>query len=209
MTSNTTGTHNALYDDLIPAATYKVYSDVCKELGQDIPLLKDSQTKDMKNFMASEIYSKSFAGLSQEQSDKIKGMLLNGISQGRKPDNMIKSIIRITGKDFPLKNAEGILWGEYHAITNKAREWAFRQSDPKGEKLYRWLGPQQPGRTTTVCTNIKTRTAKGVTLDRLKEIIREESEKGKVRGEVDKSFEGREFQGHFGCRHTYVRHFRK
>ena len=181
---------------------------MCKELGHEVPILKDTQEQAMKLFMSDSIYSKSFAGLSKLESDKIKAMLLTGIAKGRNPDLMLKSIMQIAGKNFPKNKAGGILWGEYQAITNKAREWSFRQSDPKGTEKYRWLSTPDNRRTKT-CERISSRTSKGVTLDRLNQIIKEEMDRSKKLGELDKSFEGRDYQPHYLCRSTYVRHFGK
>ena len=95
--------------------------------------------------------------------------------------------------------AERIARTETQALQNAVREWSYKKVDPDEKFLYRWLNPLDH-RTSDVCKNIVGRSSRGVKLDELRSIVKEESIKG--------GFDGsREWTPHISCRSSWSRHF--
>ena len=110
--------------------------------------------------------------------------------------NIIKSLQGVV--DTERYKLERIARTESHHVQTMAREKSYSENVNLSEQKFKWVGPNQPGRTTINCTLIKARTAKGVTLDELKQIVREESD--------PKTYNpARPFTPHINCRHTFVR----
>ena len=117
-------------------------------------------------------------------------------------DSIAKKIAKETGIDFD--QARTIVRTESTGISNNLRDRRYRERDPDGNFRYDWIGPND-FRTTQICKNITSRIAseghgKGVSLDRLHEIVKEESLKGNGPG-----WQYRDLLPHIGCRHSLVR----
>lgn len=156
---------------------------------------KDSMT-DLVNFAKLSLFKKVFDNLSKAQSDKIKSMFLKALVLKTGYRELTKKILKITGEDKTGGEIENIVRTEMNALKNKSREFTFKQADPKGERKYSWISSPDSRRTDT-CKRISLRTAKGVSLEKLKEIVKEESKKDFP------EFIQRDFQAHYGCRSTF------
>ncbi len=117
-------------------------------------------------------------------------------------DSIAHRIARETGIEF--EQARVIVRTESTGISNNLRDRRYRERDPNGEFRYGWIGADD-FRTTDICKNIKSQIAsegrgKGVSLDRIHEIVRAESIKGNIKG-----WKYRKLLPHINCRHSLVR----
>ncbi|WP_457556330.1 hypothetical protein [Candidatus Pyrohabitans sp.] len=140
-----------------------------------------------------------FKNLSEAESRIIHEVIIDSMLQ---PQGWsINSIIENIRKALPhLKidrdRFETIVRTETTVVINKARELEYKARDPKGEFLYRWVGPSDE-RTTQICMEIKEKSADGLPLDELKKLVTETARKY---GSTP-----REWTPHINCRHTFVR----
>jgi len=176
----------------------KVLNDTLKE--EKISMNIEKQTeglKDMSNFISDSLFEKTFDGISKTISDRIKDYLVRALTKGYSPQQMITRVSKEKGID--IIRAEVIVRTEIQALQNSVREWSYDKVDPEHKYKYFWLSVDDD-RRTQVCKNISERTKNGVLLDKLKEVIKEESIKG--------GFDGsREFTPHIFCRSTWARKF--
>lgn len=145
----------------------------------------------------------AFKDFQKTLSDKLSQAVKDVLSSTEPTvDNIVKAMRNIVnGERYKL---ERIARTESHSFVLSGRELAFRQSDPKNNWLYEWVGPND-NRTSGVCKLIKERVSKegegnGVPLERLKTIIKEESVKFNKAG-----WQFRDWQPHINCRHTAVK----
>jgi hypothetical protein len=128
-------------------------------------------------------YWEKYAGLTKEQSDVVNGIIfLNVIRKNYSRKSIAEEIAKTVGID--IEKAELIVSTELAHIMNKAREIAYREKT-KVEK-FRYVNSKD---ACEVCRAIAERVKKGVTLDELKEIVKE------VAGE-----KSREYIAHPRCR---------
>lgn len=174
-----------------------IYKSVKNEINPKLKLIKKDYEEDLK-ILEDQLYDKAFDNLTVEESNKVKQILIDSIDEELSISELEKRINTALNGKITLGAIENIIRTEYSAITNKARELNYLKTDPKGEKLYFWLSSPDFRRTPT-CANITERTRNGVTMKRLKEIIREEAHA------TDPTFEVRDWTPHYGCRSTWVR----
>lgn len=170
-----------------------VRQDVELEINKNIVITKDSKVQEA----SAAFWDKTFEGLTKLQSNKVKQIILRGISSKKTIDKIKEQIQRELGLDE--EQAQAIAGTEHQAITNKLREITFTEDDPEGEYKFKWLSIPDY-RRTKICENITDRTKNGVTMEKLKEIIHEESIAGGFDGE-------REFTSHPNCRSIFSRFF--
>jgi len=167
------------------------FNYVEKSMNQNIIMKAD----DMTEFIKKAIYDLAFQGLSVKKSDLIKNYLLSKAGDRISLDTIVKEIKDIAGLTKP--EAERIGRTEFlSVIQNKAREFAYRQADPDDENKYVWMGPDDH-RTTKICKNITKRVSNGVSLDKLKSIIKSEADKATYDA-------NRPWTPHINCRHRLV-----
>lgn len=198
ITSTTTGVFNPIHGRRRRMEKYmtKVLSDLIKEEKVSISIEKQTEgIKDMSEFISDSLFDKQFDGISKTVSERIKDYLVRALTKGYSPQRMIDRVSKEKGID-KIK-AEVIVRTEIQALQNAVREWSYGKIDPDEKFKYKWIGPSDD-RTTKICTNIKSRTLKGVLLSELKEIVNEES----IKGGFDAS---REYTPHIKCRHTFVK----
>ncbi|MCH7759981.1 hypothetical protein IIA15_01050 [candidate division TA06 bacterium] len=176
---------------------------VAKE--EDLELDIEKQDDIFIKFLLASTYQKAFQGVSKTLSDQAKAQMVRMLL---KQDSMQEIAVYLARKlKIQDAQAEKIARTEVQAIQNGIREYAFKQSDPEDHNVYKWLGPQDH-RTTKICERIKKRSARGVKMDKLRQIVKEEVEKGIKRGELPADFDPREWTPHYQCRHRFIRHFR-
>jgi hypothetical protein len=114
---------------------------------------------------------RTFDNTTREISIDIQRMVFGGLER---KTGYTKVARRIEEKhDLPPQQAETIVQTESHEIEGVMREINFQESDPYGREKYRWV-VNRDKRRCAICERIGDRTKNGVTLERLKEIIREE-----------------------------------
>ena len=176
-------------------------------LSKHKPYLETIQKADpegLTDFIEQSIYSRNFAGMEKSISEQIKDFILRGIAKKYSKGRVVKYIKRKSGADD--YQADNIYRTENNALRNKVREWAYKQIDPEGVQLYKWIGPND-SRTTNICKAISQRTRDGVNMKELNEVITDEVQKAKERKELPENFEMRDWCPHFSCRHTMIRHY--
>lgn len=97
--------------------------------------------------------------------------------------------------------AETIARTETASAVNTAREEAYEERG-LADARFRWTGPSD-ARTTEACEWLKDRTADGVTLERLRELI--EDAPTHDDDMQDNMARPENYLPHISCRHTYVR----
>lgn len=88
---------------------------------------------------------------------------------------------------------------EVQAQQNEFRERMYEKMEGSENFKYRWINPMDD-RTTDICRAIVHRTDNGVTMEKLKEIVKQESRK-----EDFDLYKDKPFTPHFNCRSTFVR----
>lgn len=159
---------------------------------------KAELTGESLRILESAVYSKKFDGMGKKLSDRIKDYLIEGVQKNRPEPEMVKAVIEMAG--IEKGDAETIVRTEANALRNKLREISARINDPEGQFKYMWIGPNDY-RTTDICTAIKNRSEKGVTLDKLKDIVEDEAHK------ADPNWDVRDWNPHGNCRHSFIRAF--
>jgi len=142
------------------------------------------------------LWDKVYEGFTKRKSREINNILLRGAAENWSEKRLMDELVRKFGMDEA--QAEGIVRTEMHELKSKAREIAYKMADPEGEAKYKWINPLD-SRTTKVCKELVERTKNGVTLDRLKELVKEVASKY--------GFKAREFTPHPNCRSTFIRVF--
>jgi len=122
--------------------------------------------------------------------------MILAIKLGYQMKQIMKYVYSKTGSKMSSGQSDVIARTETQALQNKSREWSYKKIDPEGKLKYKWLNPVDD-RTTDVCRNIVRRTNKGVTMNQLKQIIKDEGKKG--------GHDPRELTPHVNCRSTFVR----
>ncbi len=200
--SETEGVYNPVHGRRRRIKEYmkKVLQDTIEKEKVSMDITKqESGLEEMSEFITDSVYSKKFDGISKAISDRIKDYLVRALNKGYPIEKIRDHIVREGRGEVALMQAETIARTEIQALHNAVREWSYKKIDKENKFLYRWHGPDDD-RVTLVCKNIKARTIKGVSLDKLREIVKEESIKG--------GFDGsREWTPHYSCRHTFLRHF--
>jgi len=144
------------------------------------------------------IYKRAFEGLTKAQSNEVRSIIVkNIISKKTQKTTMNKliSLLKITPNQ-----AERIVRTEEHEIATTLRETDFALRDPTEKNKYKWIGPSDH-RTSAVCESIKRKTKKGVSMDKLKEIIQKETTRFNPKWTV------KDWTPHPNCRHSFVRVF--
>jgi len=207
VTSDTEGVYNPVHDPRrkdIKEYLNKTFMNIAKEetehnksLVIDVNKAQDRMDS-IIDIIAKALYHKKFKGIDKKTSDQIKNYIVKALREGKTLSQVMKYI---RSKGIDEQQAENIARTESHAVQTTVREWSYKQTDPDGEFLYKWIGPDD-FRTSKLCTTIKSRTQNGVKLDELKNIIEEESKK-----ELGDSWEVRGFNPHINCRHNFIRYF--
>lgn len=112
------------------------------------------------------------------------------------PESIQRSL---TPQPIILTEKEKIDRTEEQARQTKQRAENYLLMDGSENFKYKWIGPNDD-RTTDICRNIKRRTTSGVSLKRLREIIRQEGRKGGF-----EIFKENPYTPHINCRHTLIR----
>lgn len=203
VTTSTTGVSNTRFGirrRILERYMQKVLREIIEK--EKVSLSIEKQTKGVKEMVESintNLYDKKFEGFTVAASNSIKEYLVTALKNGYSMSRITKHIMRKGGSSITIVKAEMIARTEIQALQNTVREWSYKKLDPKLEFKYKWLGPNDD-RTTKICRTIKSRTSKGVSLNKLREIVKEESIKG--------GFDGsREWTPHIFCRHSFVRSF--
>lgn len=208
VTSSTPGVSNAVYGRRkkdVERYVHKVLTGIINKEKIDIPIEKaEADLPDIAEFISRNIYSKSFNGVSKSISELIKEYIVKAMVRGYPLGRVIKYVYKKGGKNISKFQAEVIARTEGQALKTTAREWSYKKVDPEGNFKFKWISISDD-RQTDQCKSVAERTKNGVLMERLKEIIKEESDKAKGRGDLPKNYNVRDYNGHFQCRSTFVR----
>ena len=123
-------------------------------------------------------------------------ILIEGVTS---EDKIIDIKKKIENLGIDSQQAELITRSEQAILKNTGREFSFKQSDPKGENLYKWAGPNDK-RTSDVSKEIVKLSKKGLPLEELKKLVRKIAIKHGFKPT-------RDWQSHPNQRHFFVRKF--
>ncbi|MCK5609011.1 hypothetical protein KAR91_44465 [Candidatus Pacearchaeota archaeon] len=143
----------------------------------------------------------NFKNFSLKEVDLVHDVLFEKMTQpqGWSMNSIVKDLQKaLPGKS--LNQLENITKTETTEIMNTAREISYKESDTP-QQTYRWVGPDQPGRTTKICTEIKRRVGAGKPLEDVKRILHEVASKYENEGGTP----DRNMTPHYRCRHTLLR----
>ncbi len=205
VTTTTPGVYNPSYSrrgKRLKDFVAKIMGDITKD-SQEIAKLNRADEKDLRGFIEDSLYSYSFDGINKSVSEQIKDFILKATLKGYPQERVLNYI---QNKGATLGQAKNIFRTESHALRTKVREWSYDKLDPEDEFKYKWLGPDD-NRRTPICEAITKRTRNGMSMAQLKQVINEEVDKAKRRGELPTGYDAREFTPHFQCRHTFIRAF--
>ncbi len=201
ITTNTPGVFSPRYRRRKELEMYfhKVLNEIMKEEKKVLSLEKQKKgMEDITEFIEDSLFDRKFGDMSKSISDRIKDYMLKALRNGY-PISRITNYIKRNAEGMDTGQAERIARTETQALQNAVREWSYKKVDPDEKFLYRWLNPLDH-RTSDVCKNIVGRSSRGVKLDELRSIVKEESIKG--------GFDGsREWTPHISCRSSWSRHF--
>ena len=174
-------------------------NDITKSEDQQNDIL--NKADDLRRFIEEGLFNRKFQGLSKSMSELIKEFILRAVSKGYSMERVMNYMER---KGVPKKQASAIFRTEVHELRNRSREWSYEQLP--GEHKFKWIGPGDHRRTET-CARITERTKDGVSIEKLKRIIQEETQNAKDRGELPANYEARDYTPHFNCRHVFVKKY--
>jgi hypothetical protein len=170
----------------------KAWEEIERDEDKNLILKAD----ELKEFLKKAISETAFSGVSKSASDRIKEYLLNEVDKRISMKKIVDAVMKFG--EITKPDAERIVRTEFQSVLkNKAREYAYLKADPEGEYKYKWLGPTDH-RTTAICKKIKSRTARGVSMDKLKQIIKQEADPAIYQSD-------RPFTPHINCRHVLIR----
>jgi len=171
-------------------------------LSEDDGLIVKARWEEVQEALRQGSLWESYVGLSGNEIDTLNGLLAEEFQKTNVSLNRITERITET-LGLPEARARLIGQTEMAAVLNKARELDYAERDPAGEFRYKALNPVDH-RTTKCCERIVKRTERGVPMDELKKIFKEESER--FAAETNSNFRyTRDFVPHYGCRTSYVR----
>lgn len=138
-----------------------------------------------------------FKGVFDNMETSMKKNLLEGIEKFYAEPGSLNSLVDNLSESVDLQRSrlETIARTETQHVSTLARAESYKKVDPRGERLFKWIGPTD-SRTTAVCKEITNLTKKGVKLKELKRIISEVAKKY--------GFKARDFTPHYSCRHTHI-----
>jgi len=148
----------------------------------------------------SKVLWKAYARMDDSLSEKINNIITESYA---KPEEFsISGMVKKIKEEAFAENyrLERIVRTESHVASMTGREIGFRKVDPEGTFKYIWR-VRKDKRTSKVCKAIDTRIPpKGIPLDKLKAILKEESMRY-----GGKKWEYRDFVPHINCRSRLVR----
>lgn len=175
----------------------RILNDVVKETKSPYDVTKaKGETDDFVEFIEENLFKDDFKGVTHAKSDIIKEFLVKALRKGYSMARVMKYIERVGGKNVTPFKAETIARTETQALRNTMREWSYKKVDPKEEMRYKWINPMD-NRTSEICSNLVARTRGGVTLKRLRELVKAEAQAHGLKP--------REWTPHPNCRSTFVR----
>jgi len=178
----------------------KAIDDVEKEL--NINIYREKAAKgNIHSAIKRSLFRRRFSDLSKPQSDRVRRVLTSAFESGEHTMLGVVRKLMAISKEISRFQAEMIVRTEQSAVYNTARELSYKEADPQDKMLYKWIGPTD-ARTTDICKNIKSRSMKGVSMEELKKIVKDESRK------ADANWAVRDWVPHANCRHSFVRYFK-
>ena len=198
VTTNTEGINNPIHQERkkkIQNLIFKISEEMQKNENISYDINKDDKIEQISDFIQKGLYNKKFDGINKSTSDLIKDYILKSIIEGKDLNSVVKYIMNKGKTD--KQQAETIASTERQSLINKTREYIYNQSDPEGETRYKWLNPLDK-RTSKICKNITENSKQGLTLNELKELIKQEANNNGMK-------DPREWTPHPNCRSVMVR----
>lgn len=148
----------------------------------------------LEDFMSKNIFDRQFEGLSKTKSNKIRKALLKGIIA---KEGLIELNKTIEALGVEKDQAELIVRTESNVLRNASREFNFSRVEGSERFLFKWVGPNDR-RTSDISKEIKSKSSRGLKLEKLKSLVRKTSEKFGFSPD-------RDWFSHPNQRHTFTR----
>jgi|GEM_PF-1870302 len=130
--------------------------------------IRKAAINDVREEAVSSAWIGNYDELDSTFSSIARSYIQQGFATNSTKSSVINKLTRILG--MPQDQAERVVKTEYNYMLNRARELAFKSQDKEGTFRYSWETGLSP---CEACLEIAVKTANGVPLERLKEIIRE------------------------------------
>lgn len=151
----------------------------------------------IQNTIDSKLLWQSYSNLEESVSKEINEIILSNYEGLKLNTTEAKKEILDFIPKLTESRANTILRTENTNIKSLAQENTYNKLDPSGEFRYKWVGPDDY-RTAESSKRVKMRTSRGVSMEELKQIIKEEADPRTYTPE-------RPFLVHINQRHTYVK----
>jgi SPP1 gp7 family putative phage head morphogenesis protein len=175
----------------------KVYKEqieyVANDMGVDIGFGQPDKNV-IEVIMNDDKLGQALIRLNSVAARKASEIIEQGLAQARSLKEITDKLQQVA--TITETRADLIARTESQRVQTLARANSYEQVVDDGAK-FKWIGPNDR-RTTDICKKIRKRTRRGVSLERLKEIIKEES---------DETFYSTDspYSPHWNCRHTFIR----
>ncbi len=172
----------------------KAYEVLSDDLIKEDSLITKQDNTLFIAFISKSIFDKTYEGLSKSVSNKINEKLLKGVSEKTSRTDLVNQVKNL---GVGTEQAELIVRTEQSVLKNKSREFNFDKAEGSSRFRYKWLGPKD-NRTSDISKEIVNKSAKGMTLNGLKNLVRKTSEKFGFKPD-------RDWFSHPNQRHSFVR----
>ena len=179
VTSDTSGVFNPIHGRRRRIKKYmeKVLGEIMKS--EEINLDVEKQTegiKEMSEFITDSVYGRKFEGVSRMISDRIKDYLVRALQKGYPVEKIRDHIARQGKGEIGIMQAEMIARTEIQALQNAVREWSYKKLDKENKFKFKWIGSKD-NRICKACFELIDETEKGVSIDELRKLVKEKSNK--------------------------------
>ena len=167
---------------------------VSNDLGVDIGFGKVDENL-IETVMRNRKLDTALKRINSLASKKAQEIVEQGLMRGKSLSEIsskLMEVVKVTDS-----RAERIARTESQRVQTLARETSYSKIIDPDDAAFKWIGPND-NRTTQICKNIRRRTRGGVSMKRLKQIVKQEA---------DPEFysPGSPFSPHFNCRHIFIR----
>lgn len=154
--------------------------NIVKGQGQGVGFTVKKQTLTEEiDYALKNLFKFKFADLTKKQSETLKKVLVTAFKKNKSVYETMKEIqkLPVIGKKISLDEIERIVRTETASLELKGKELGFKEYEKDfGEQKYKYLTAGDD-RVCPACKEAAMRTSKGVSLERLKEIVAETTRK--------------------------------
>lgn len=171
------------------------YKEQLKAIAKKDVLFSAQSENNLNSIFGSSIFKEAYVGLSNDLSKALNQIIEEKFtSPGELSLNEIVKEMKAKAANIAETHLETIARTEVHNVSMLAREEAYDYIRP--DIKVKWLNPND-SRTTSICKNISKRAQRGVSLEELRKIIKEEADPAAYRAD-------RPYSPHINCRSVFA-----